>query len=585
MFDLLNAAPTCQSLALADYAGGFAAGSGLTGVLEASGLFPARYLTALSDALFYCELRNYILYDSILDKWMWFVVNNLAKVIMVMSTAFVTMWVVLAGFKLMSGNNREPVIELMFRGAKIVFVLALVSGMMGNTDTIIHTVLGLQSAITTIVTGSDMGLDRLIDMNIAISQVMNMVVEDVTNASAQQENSTGKFSIFAGLLGQSGPAILTSVLVLLAQIAIVFALMLAPLFVFFLLFKETATLFWSWAKFLLGSFLSLCFLAIVSTIAMSASLSYGLTIMVSFVLNSIADAGDALNASGLQVALGIIAKAFIAGLTGGGDRVEMSGAAMRLAMMGGLFATLIVAVPPMIMQMFNASIGFASNVMGSMGVRPMGGLAGAGAQGGGGSSSAVGGAPQARDSSNSGSGIGFSGQGSGPAGGSAGSNNQMLINAANRNAQISDSGVYAANGRQPSGSAGLASQVQETPKLAQIQAKQSEVGGEFRAGGVREVAVANATDMKEDPITGVFRTPGSAAAMAADPALGRSGHLNVGQGSGRAPRVESGSSDVRPPSAGADTPTHMANNGAGTRVASVGPKGSSVEFPYGKPRR
>ncbi|MEZ5701888.1 MAG: hypothetical protein R3E42_07895 [Burkholderiaceae bacterium] len=86
--------------------------------------------------------------------------------------------------------------------------------------------------------------------------------------------------------------------------------------------------------------------------------------MVSFVLNAVADSGDAAGA----IAEGIIM------LINGSQRVDMSGAAMRMAMMGGLIATLIVAVPPMIMQMFNASSGYASNLMGSMGIiRPMGG--------------------------------------------------------------------------------------------------------------------------------------------------------------------------------------------------------------------
>jgi hypothetical protein len=473
MFDMLVKAPLCQELALADYLGGMAAVSGFSEALENSGIFPARYLAALSDASFYCELRKFVLYDSILDKWMLFVVNNLARVILAMSSVFVLLWLVLIGSRFIFGTNKESFFDLLFRGAKIVLVLSLVSGMLGTTDTIIHTVLGLQNAITTIVTGSDMGVDRLIDMNIAISQVMNMVVEDITNATSEQETKTGSFSIFAGLLGQSGPAILTSVLVLLSQIAIVFALMLAPLFVFFLLFKETSSLFWSWSKFLLGSFLSLCFLAIVSTIAMSASLSYGMTIMVSYVLNSIADAGEALNATVFQAGLGVIAEGLIILLTGGGNRVDMSGAAMRMAMMGGLFATLIVAVPPMIMQMFNASIGYASNVMGSMGIiRPMGQpLGGGGGQG---------------TASSPLSGVGASGSTaslSGPAGGMANSNNQMLINRANSQAMVS--GPEGAAGqiggaRAMGGAMGLAAPGADNARVAQIQNKQS--GDEFRAG-------------------------------------------------------------------------------------------------------
>jgi type IV secretion system protein VirB6 len=467
MFDLLAAKPNCTPLQVTDFLGQMTSVSGFADALGTSGVIPQRYLNALSDASFYCSLRNYILYDSIVDRWMFFVVNNLSRVVLATSTVFVTLWVVMAGLKMMSGNSKEPVLELVFRGAKIVLVLSLLTAMLGNTDTIIHTVLGLQNSINTIITGSNMSVDRLIDMNIAISQVMNMVAEDVTNTTIDQANKSGSMSIFAGLLGQSGPAILTSILVLLSQIAIAFALMLAPLFIFFLLFKQTSNLFWSWAKFLLGTFISLSFLAIVSTIAMSASVSYGLTIMVSFVLNAVADAGDALDATPIQAGLGTVAEVLISTLTGGGDRVDMSGATMRLGMMGALFATLIVAVPPLIMQMFNASLGYASNVMGSMGIiRPMGQSVG----GGGGASPSAG---QQATLSPGYQGLGYAG--SGPAGGSATSNNQMLINRANSQAQLGTDAASTMIGASRAGSIGLNSP--GNPTLAQIRSQQ--MGDEF----------------------------------------------------------------------------------------------------------
>ncbi|MEZ5701889.1 MAG: type IV secretion system protein [Burkholderiaceae bacterium] len=177
MFDLLTTSPTYH-LTLSSYLAGFA-GDAVRTALGELRLFSRSLYQCAGGCQFYCNLRNYILYDSILDKWMMFVVNNLARVIMAMSTAFVTLWVLMAGFKMMSGTQREPVIELMFRGAKIIFVLALVSGMMGNTDTIVHTVLGLQSSVATIVTGSSESLDSLIDMNIGITRVISMVTEDI----------------------------------------------------------------------------------------------------------------------------------------------------------------------------------------------------------------------------------------------------------------------------------------------------------------------------------------------------------------------------------------------------------------------
>ncbi len=585
MFDLLTTSPTCQTLTLSSYLAGFA-GDAVRTALESSGYFPDRYISALEDASFYCNLRNYILYDSILDKWMMFVVNNLAKVIMAMSTAFVTLWVLMAGFKMMSGTQREPVIELMFRGAKIIFVLALVSGMMGNTDTIVHTVLGLQSSVAKIVTGSSESLDSLIDMNIGITQVINMVTEDVTNATAQQENKTGGLSIFAGLLGQSGPAILTSVLVLLAQIAIVFALMLAPLFIFFLLFKETSSLFWGWAKFLLASFLSLSFLAIISTIAMSATLSYGLTVMVSFVLNAVADSGDAAGA----IAEGIIM------LINGSQRVDMSGAAMRMAMMGGLFATLIVAVPPMIMQMFNASIGYASNLMGSMGIiRPMGGMNPGAAPGG-----QVGGQSTGNYLGNSNAMPGLARLGGG---GQAHSSTATLIAKANGNSPSSHPGGETGVNL-TAGSVGVNRANPATFGLGQVQGKSAELGTEFRSGSVAAPSVGVTGSRSEGAQDVSFREGSNAPRPGAD---GTGGLLKVQdantssstvvyprnaayQASAEAPAAVTSAS--RPAGAGQapvehslaekSTPTHAGHSGASASLSASVKRPSLPPGPAGR---
>lgn len=376
----LSSPPTCSPFNLGDdYFTNFAISSVVSDALTA--ILPERYVNALQDATFFCNLKKFILYDAILDKWMFFVVNNLAKMIMAASVAFVTVWVLLAGLRIMTGSQREPIVQLLLRGAKIVLVMSLISALTKNTDTVIHTVLGLERSITQIVTGSSLTVDRLIDMNLAIGQFMNMVVEDVTNSVADQSSRRGSFTVFAGALGQTGPAILTSMLVMLSQIAICFALMLAPLFLFFLLFKGTTSLFWGWLKFLFSTFLALAFLSIVSTIAMSSTVSYGLMIALSSVLNSAADAGGSL---------GTIAEVAIRFLTGNltlgtAARVDLGGAATNLAGMGALFALLIVATPPLIMQLFNASMGYASNLTGAMGMPRAGlggGYAGAGASAG-----------------------------------------------------------------------------------------------------------------------------------------------------------------------------------------------------------
>lgn len=577
MASLLEA-PSCTGLHLADFLGQMSVVSGFAEALENSGVFPARYINALSDASFYCDIRKYVLYDSLIDKWMWFVVNNLSIVVLSMSTAFVTLWIVMTGLRIMFRTNKEPVLDLMFRGAKIALVLSLVTGMLGKSDTIIHTVLGMQEAITTIVTGSDLSVDQLIDMNVGVTQVINMVSEDVTNTTIDQANKSGGSSVIMSMLGGAGPAVLTSVLVLLSQVAIVLALMLAPLFVFFLLFQQTSALFWSWAKFLLGTFITLCFVAIVSSIAMRATLSYGLTIMVSYVLNAVADAGIADNATAVQTGFGVVAELLIGLLTNGGNRVDMGGATMRLAMMGGLFATLIVAVPPVVMQLFATSLGFAQNVMGSMGVRPFGGGGGgapqAAAGGGGGASS---GPEQVRIGAGQGAMPGLApmqrlsagGHDSGPAGGMAQSNNQQLINRANTmGAASAGDGVAVQGGGQRSGVMGLANQpTSEGLQSAQLQQSHLSGTGELRL----------------NKNTGVWESADTARQLNSQPELGRGGLLPIPGKGGSFSSTNTSTANTggaAPTTNDGVAATHMADGSRSVAVARERPARPGVDQAY-----
>lgn len=413
--------PQCVALDLGnDYVSGAFQGAVVRQLQSLLGqLVDPRYVAALEDATFYCKLKKFILYDAIIDNWMFYVANNLAKVVLASSAIFVTLWVVTTGMKMMSGMYREPFSVVMLQGAKMVLVFSLISVLTGKVDTVIHTVLGLQQAITTIVTGSDQSVERLIDMNLAVGQFATMVAEDVRDSATDQSTQRGSSSFFAGALGQTGPAVLTSILVMVSQLAIAFALMLAPLFVFFLLFKSTAGMFWGWLKFLFVTVLGLACLSIISTIAMSSTLTYGFLTGFSRLMNDMAD-GTGASATLAQAAIKIILEdplGAVGTVLGVGEqtRVDLSGTNTNLATMSSLFAVLIVATPALIMQLFNLSTGYASNLMGAIGV-PRAGV-GQGSQAAGSAASAGGGGQGASGASGANGASGARGADTGQEGG------------------------------------------------------------------------------------------------------------------------------------------------------------------------
>jgi hypothetical protein len=295
------------------------------------------------------------------------------------------------------------------------------------------------------------------------------------------------------------------------------------------------------------------------------------------VLNAVADAGIADNATAVQTGLGVVAELLIGLLTNGGNRVDMGGATMRLAMMGGLFATLIVAVPPVVMQLFATSLGFAQNVMGSMGVRPFGG-GGAGApQAAAGGGGASGGPEHLRIGAGQGATPGLApmqrlsagGHDSGPAGGMAQSNNQQLINRANTMGSAgAGDGVAVQGGGQRSGVMGLANQpTSEGLQSAQLQ--QSHLSG--------------AGELRLNKNTGVWEAADTARQLSSQPELGSGGLLPIpGKG------VSSSSINTSTANTGGAAPTtndgvaatHMADGSRSVAVARERPARPGVDQAY-----
>lgn len=338
----------------------------LVPALNLSGI-PARYLSALDDATFFCDVRYYVIHDQLYNFYEKGVAKQLAKVIGVMSSVFVTVWVMMQGMKVMNGTMKTPMLELGFQAAKMILVLTLISLTLSDTPWINKQVEMFQDAIVLFMTGTTVPVENLIDFNIGATALIDMVAHDMTGKSLSGTPEFGSKSLLAGWLGQGGPAVAAASLLLMSKVAIAFGIMLAPLFLFFLLFEKTSSLFWQWAKYLLSLFFGVGALSIVATIALNAMSYYGFMVFLSLLVNEMENVG----ARQLLVAL-------ITQSPSGADKVDVEGGLTRLAMMGAFFSALIAATPVVVMTYFGAVMNVAAQGL----ERAIGGkaLGGTGAQ-------------------------------------------------------------------------------------------------------------------------------------------------------------------------------------------------------------
>ena len=347
----------CTALDAANFISSFVSDAGVF-----SGL-PMHYQDALNDASFYCRLREYVVEDQLQGIYQHGAARELAKVIGVMSSTFVTLWVMVQGFKIINGMVRTPFLELGFQAAKMVLILSLISLTLANTPWITEQVTAFQESIAYFLTGTSTPIDDLIDFNIAATALIDLVVQDVTGKGlGTAATLAGSNTVTAGWLGQGGPAVAAASLLMMARVAIVFGIMLSPLFLFFILFEKTNALFWQWVKYLLSIFFAMAALSIVTVIALQAMSQYGFLVFLSMLVNQM-DPG---------VFRAILVSVITQNLSGTDASINVGGGLTRLAMMGAFFTGLIIAVPTIVMTYFGAAMHLAaqgmSSIMGPLGM-------------------------------------------------------------------------------------------------------------------------------------------------------------------------------------------------------------------------
>lgn len=486
----------CTALDAASFIGNF-----ISDATAFTGL-PQHYQNALNDASFYCELRKHVIEDQLQGVYQHGAAQQLAKVIGVMSSAFMTMWVMMQGFKIINGTLRTPVLELAFQAAKMVLVLTLISLTLGNTPWITEQVTLFQESIAIFLTGSSTKIDDLIDFNVAATSLIDLVIQDMSGKGGTASPVMGSNSLTAGWVGQMGPAMLAAGTLLLARVAIVLAIMLSPLFLFFSLFDKTSSLFWGWLRKMLALFFAMAGLSIVVVISLEVMSLYGFKVFLSMLVNQMSDTN-------------ILRPILIALLTdSAAASIDVGGGLTRLAMMGAFFSSLITAVPVLILMYFDTAINLAAQGLHSMSGTSQGGMAPGG-------NAQMSGYPYNlnNQSANPSSLTHNAAGGSGGLSGSAALNQQIQQSIAARAVPPAGGPPGGGAGSGPSGGPPGGGAMGARPGLQAAQNRQQglNIGGELRA----------------NPTTGVYETPSTAQSMRSDPSLGSGGHLSVASAGAR----------------------------------------------------
>lgn len=265
--------------------------------------------------------------------------------------AILTLWIMIQGFRILSGQSRDSLMALVMNALKAgLIVSAATTFGLAGPDVHDFLTVDLKGAITAVVTGdSGTTAEDLIDDNLAWMQLGLSSIDAlqiVSDPTLYAEKSRAMWMVG---VGTAGPAMVGGAMLLMYEVALALFVGLGPIFILCLLFDATKSLFQRWLLYGIGTMFSLAVLAAMVAIATKTVLA---------------------------VAEAFWATALIGSLLGTNFNSGFSSMALQQGGVGLLLTVLLISTPPMVASFFQGTLGSFqpyAQVSGSHGAAQTGG--------------------------------------------------------------------------------------------------------------------------------------------------------------------------------------------------------------------
>ena len=277
-------------------------------------------------ALIYVWVDNKI--NAFRDDFMHNTMSAVAAIVLVLFTA----WIMVQGFRILSGQSREPMMGLVVNASRTTLILIAASTMaLGGSNIQTFFTDTMASGINGLVTGSNDKPEKVIDKNLAYTVVAMGAIDGAQglNASNSADNvaAAGRASLIA-MLGVAGPPMTAAAMLLMYKVALFIGF--GPIFIMCLMFKVTEQMFWSWLKYGLGTLFSMAVLSFMVSIVLELTLRVAGALWAASAVSSLLD---------------------VAGSAG------LTTQAMQQGGIGLLMTTLLISAPPMAAAFFGGTMG------------------------------------------------------------------------------------------------------------------------------------------------------------------------------------------------------------------------------------
>ncbi|ALN58160.1 VirB6 protein [Lysobacter enzymogenes] len=294
----------------------------------ASSLMDWMQAADLPNMAFFALIKDHL--DTMILQFQGRLLNRVGKIIGAFAATVVTLWILVQGFRIATGQSREPMMALVVNSLKSVLIVGIALSAAVTADKSYDALTdGLSKVVREVMTGrTDDGPYADMDKVLGVLQVGIELVNSIDVGGDVMTNDTKQKSMTMIGVGLGGPVIMAMIAMMLNKIAMALFIGLGPFFILCLLFDQTKALFQRWLYYGIATMLSMAVLITMTTIAIDLILAVGAAFWV---------------------------PSMIPGL--GTNKESLMSMALQQGGLGTILSALILTAPPMAGAFFNGVLG------------------------------------------------------------------------------------------------------------------------------------------------------------------------------------------------------------------------------------
>jgi len=213
-----------------------------------------------------------------------------------------TLWILLSGYRIVTGQSREPMMGLIVNAARVTFIVALATTMsFGGASLHSFFTKDLDREIHELFTDDGGSSADAIDKNLAYMQIAMSAIDVVqipdNNVKLQKEKE--RALLFAGV-GTAAPPMVAGAMLLLYKFTIAMFIGLGPIFILCLMFDQTKDLFRKWLLYGIGNLFSMAMLSVVVSMTMELMAKIAVVLWVAKATKIMGTATEGLTTQAMQ---------------------------------------------------------------------------------------------------------------------------------------------------------------------------------------------------------------------------------------------------------------------------------------------